>query len=133
MDDQSAKLSCAVITPDRQVLDVTADSVVMPAHDGLIGILHGRAPLLCKLGIGIVKLVTGNEERRLFVDGGFAQVRNNKVTILTSAALEPDQIERSAAEVALKAAMEMAISDEESSTARSNAITRAKSQLALVS
>ena len=133
MDDQSAKLSCAVITPDRQVLDVTADSVVMPAHDGLIGILRGRAPLLCKLGIGIVKLVIGNEERRLFVDGGFAQVRDNKVTILTSAALEPDQIERPAAEAALKAAMDMAISDEESSTARSNAITRARSQLALVS
>ena len=133
MDDQSSKLSCAVITPDRQVLDVTADSVVMPAHDGLIGILRGRAPLLCKLGIGIVKLVTGNQERRLFVDGGFAQVRDNKVTILTSAALEPEQIERSAAEAALKSAREMAITDEESAAARTNAIARAKSQLALVS
>ncbi len=133
MDDQSSKLSCAVITPDRQVLDVTADSVVMPAHDGLIGILRGRAPLLCKLGIGIVKLVTGGQERRLFVDGGFAQVRDNKVTILTSAALEPEQIERSAAEAALKSAREMAITDEESATARTNAIARAKSQLGLVS
>jgi F-type H+-transporting ATPase subunit epsilon len=133
MGDQSTKLSCAVITPDRQVLDVTVDSVVMPAHDGLIGILQGRAPLLCKLGIGIVKLVTGDQERRLFIDGGFAQVRDNKVTILTSAALEPEQIERSAAEAALKAAQELAITDEESVAARADAIARAKSQLALVS
>ena len=47
--------------------------------------------------------------------------------------LEPDQIERSVAEAALKSAKEMAITDEESATARTNAIARAKSQLALVS
>jgi F-type H+-transporting ATPase subunit epsilon len=131
MGDQ--KLQCAVITPDRQVLDVAADSVVMPAYDGLVGILPGRAPLLAKLGIGIVRLETGDGERRVFVDGGFAQVRDNKVNILTQAALEPEQIDRAAAEADLKAAMDMSITDEESHTARTNAIARAKTQLALVS
>jgi F-type H+-transporting ATPase subunit epsilon len=127
------KLHCAVITPDRQVLDVTADSIVMPAYDGLIGILPGRAPLLAKLGIGIIRLETDDGERRVFVDGGFAQVRDNKVTILTQAALEPEQIDRAAAEADLKAAMDMPITDEASLTTRTNAIARAKIQLALVS
>jgi F-type H+-transporting ATPase subunit epsilon len=131
MGDQ--KLQCAVITPDRQVLDVTADSVVMPAYDGLVGILPGRAPLLAKLGIGVVRLETEEGERRVFVDGGFAQVRDNKVTILTQAALEPEQIDRAAAEADLKAAMDMAITDEASLTNRIDAIARAKTQLALVS
>ena len=80
------------------MLDTVAGSVVMPAFDGLVGVLKGRAPLLAKLGIGIVKLTAGGEERKLFVDGGFAQVRANKVTILTAVALEPDQIDRAAAE-----------------------------------
>jgi F-type H+-transporting ATPase subunit epsilon len=67
------------------------------------------------------------------VDGGFAEVRDNKVTILTSAALEPEQIDRQAVEAALKAAKGMPITDEVSLAARSDAIMRAKTQLALVS
>ena len=113
MADPSGELSCAVITPDREVLDTVAEAVIMPAHDGLVGILRGRAPL--------------------FVDGGFAQVRGNKVTILTAVALEPDQIDRRLAEAALKAALDMKITDEASHTSRSDAIQRARSQLALVS
>jgi F-type H+-transporting ATPase subunit epsilon len=133
MGDRTTKLHCAVITPDRQVLDVMADSIVMPAFDGLIGILPGRAPLLAKMGIGIVRLETEGRQRRVFVDGGFAQVRDNKVTILTSDAREPEQIDRATVEAALKAAQDLPITDEESLAARADAIARAKSQIALVS
>ncbi len=133
MADQSGELRCAIFTPDRQVLDTAAVSIIIPAHDGLVGILRGRAPLLAKLGIGIVRLSTGGEERKLFVDGGFAQVRGNKVTLLTAVALEPDQIDRRSAETALKAAVDMKITDDASHTARIDAIQRARCQLALVS
>lgn len=131
MADQTGELRCAVITPDRQVLDVAVSSVVLPAYDGLIGILRGRAPLLCKLGIGIVRLVTGGKEQRLFVDGGFAQVRDNNVTVLTSAAMAPEEINRQSAQAGLQAALSMRITDDQSFQARSDAITRAKTQLAL--
>ncbi len=133
MADQNGEVRCAVITPDRQVLDVKARSVVVTAHDGQIGVLTGRAPLLCKLGIGVVRLDVGGQERRLFVDGGFAQVRQNEVTVLTPAALEPEQIDRKKAEAALQAAMDMRITDDESFAARTDAIARAKAQLSLVS
>src|SRR5437762_7685934 len=84
------KLHCAVITPERQVLDADVDSVVLPAHDGLIGILRDRAPLLCEVGIGVLTLSGGEVGRReMFVDGGFAQVLHNDVTILTTRAQEP--------------------------------------------
>ena len=43
-------LTCSVITPEAQVFDGAAESVVVPAHDGEIGILFNRAPLLAKLG-----------------------------------------------------------------------------------
>jgi len=133
MVDQNGELRCAVITPDRQVLDVKARSVVVTAHDGQIGVLSGRAPLLCKLGIGVVRLDVGGQERRVFVDGGFAQVRQNEVTVLTPAALEPEQIDRKTAEAALQAAMNMRITDDDSFTARTDAIARAKVQLSLAS
>ena len=131
--DQNGEVRCAVITPDRQVLDVKARSVVVTAHDGQIGVLSKRAPLLCKLGIGVVRLDVGGQERRLFVDGGFAQVRQNEVTVLTPAALEPEQIDRKKAEAALQAAMDMRITDDESFAARTDAIARARAQLSLAS
>lgn len=131
MADQTGDLRCAVITPDRQVMDVSTSSVVLPAYDGQIGVLKGRAPLLCKLGIGVVRLETEGKQKRIFVDGGFAQVRDNSVTVLTAAAMEPDQIDHQTAEAGLQAARNMRITDEESYKARSDAITRAKTQLSV--
>ena len=81
-----------VITPERQVLDTDADSVIIPAHDGELGILHGRAPLMCELGIGRLSFRSGGQTRRLFIDGGFAQVYNNQVTVLTERGLAPAEI-----------------------------------------
>lgn len=127
----SDELQCAVITPDRQVLDVPVQSVVLPAHDGQIGVLRDRAPLLCKLGIGVVKLDVDGRQQRVFVDGGFAQVLNNVVTVLTPYALEPAQIQRRRAEADLQAAQAMPITDDASFETRQNAIARAKAQLEL--
>ncbi len=126
------ELQCAVITPDRQVLDAAVQSVVLPAHDGQIGVLRDRAPLLCKLGIGIVKLDVAGRQQRVYVDGGFAQVLNNVVTVLTPYALEPDQIKRKRAEADLQAAQALPITDDASFEHRQNAIARAKAQLELV-
>src|SRR6185369_112298 len=99
------RLHCAVITPERQVLDADVDSVVLPAHDGFVGILKDRAPMLCEVGIGVLTLTGGEVGRReLFVDGGFAQVLNNDVTILTTRAQEPSEINKQAASAALGAA-----------------------------
>ncbi len=129
MVDHKGEVHCEIITPDRRVLDIQVTSVILPAHDGQIGILRGRAPLVCKLGIGAVRLGHAGQERRLFIDGGFAQVRGNNVTVLTPSALEPDQIDSHAAQAALRAALDMPITDEASWTARSNAIARAKAQI----
>jgi len=63
-----------VVTPERKVLEQTADAVVIPAHDGELGILRDRAPLMCELGIGQMRYQKGGATRRLFIDGGFAQV-----------------------------------------------------------
>jgi len=81
-----------VITPERQVLDEHVSSVVFAAHDGELGVLHNRAPLMCELGIGQLRYETGGRVQRLFIDGGFAQVHRNSVTILTQQAMPAGQI-----------------------------------------
>ena len=90
-------LQCVVVTPERAVLDEPADFVVLPMYDGELGVLPGRAPLIGRLGYGELRLRRGDDTRRYFVDGGFAQVRANIVTVLTPRALRAEDIDAHAA------------------------------------
>src|SRR5262249_28060352 len=123
-------LHCCIITPEQQVFDADANQVILPAHDGQIGILPSRAPLLCQLGTGVLRVDTANEgSKEFYVDGGFAQVLNNDVTILTERAAAAENISRADAAKSLEAAEQMPLSDEKASEARSRAIARAKAQV----
>ncbi len=84
---------CQLITPEAAMVDVHADQVVFTAHDGEVGSLLNRAPLLCKLGIGEMRVTTEEGTQRFYVDGGFAHVIGNEVTILTERALAAEDID----------------------------------------
>jgi F-type H+-transporting ATPase subunit epsilon len=120
---------CTIVTPDRQVLDSDATFVALPAHDGEIGILHDRAPLVCKLGIGVLRVSTPAGQTRYFVDGGFAQMLDNRLTVLTPRALSPDQIDAAVAEASLREAAARHPTDEAGQEARRTAMQRARMQL----
>jgi F-type H+-transporting ATPase subunit epsilon len=138
----SGTFQCSVITPERKVLECDATFVAFPAHDGEMGMLTGRAPLICKLGIGALR-IEGTDANRdgeesagagthiLFVDGGFAQVFENRLTLLTEQARNPQELDAGALEQALVEARAMKITDEASFTARDKAIKRAQVQLEL--
>ena len=81
--------SCVVVTPEQQVLDESLTQAIIPAADGLLGILTDRAPLLAKLGKGPLRLDLASGQKRFFrIEGGVAQMRDNKLTILTQVAAE---------------------------------------------
>lgn len=94
------KVELMVITPERQVLADQGDVVVIPAHDGELGVLPQRAPLMCELGIGSLYYRSGGRTQRVFIDGGFAQVLDNRVTVLSGNALKQEEV---TAEVVSKA------------------------------
>ncbi len=85
-------IECVVITPEREVLSAAAESVTLPAHDGELGVLAMRAPLMCELGIGQMRVRHDGAVSRVFIDGGFAQVLDNRVTVLTGRALKADEV-----------------------------------------
>jgi len=94
----SAKtVQCVVVTPERTVLDDTVDFVALPMFDGELGVLPGRAPLIGRLGPGELRTRKGADLKRFFVDGGFAQVRGNVVTVLTPRAMPGSEIDPRAA------------------------------------
>jgi F-type H+-transporting ATPase subunit epsilon len=96
-------LQCVVVTPERELLDQPADFVVLPMYDGELGVLPGRAPLIGRLGAGEMRITANNQTQRYYVDGGFAQIRANVVTVLTDRALRPQEIDVAAAERTLSA------------------------------
>ena len=75
-----------VISPERAVFDGEADSVVAPAYDGEVGILTGHAPMMTLLGKGTLRLGAGGGTRRFSIEGGFLQVVDNQVRVVTDRA-----------------------------------------------
>jgi F-type H+-transporting ATPase subunit epsilon len=127
-DTNHRTLQCVVVTPERALLDETVDFVALPMYDGELGVLPGRAPLIGRLGYGELRIRRGAETRRFFVDGGFAQVRANTVTVLTARALKPDEINEAAAQQALLAA-QTPTTTPEAQEAQYRAQERARAQL----
>ena len=80
-------LRVSVISPERVLFEGEADSVVAPAFDGEVGILAGHAPMMTLLGRGLLRLGGGaGEGRRFTVEGGFLQVADDQVRVVTERA-----------------------------------------------
>jgi F-type H+-transporting ATPase subunit epsilon len=78
-------LKVSVISPEAVLFQGETDSVVAPAYDGEVGILTGHAPLMALLGEGQLRLGSGGG-RRFNVSGGFMQVLNDHVRVVTEKA-----------------------------------------------
>jgi F-type H+-transporting ATPase subunit epsilon len=95
---QSGLLAVRLVTPDRILLDATAEAVELPAMSGYLEALYGAAPLLAELGAGEVRLHGGTSgDQKFFVAWGFVEVLPERVTILAETALHPNEIDRAEA------------------------------------
>ena len=95
-------LNVCVITPDRVVWDATADELILPSSTGQLGILADHAPLLTALDIGVMRLKTDGNWASIVLMEGFAEVEDNKVTILCNGAEEGSTIELKTAQEELE-------------------------------
>lgn len=77
----------AVVTPEQIVLETPTTFAVVPADDGQLGILTHRASITTKLSIGTLKLETPDGVHRFLVHGGYAQMKDNALTVLTEEAI----------------------------------------------
>ena len=86
-------ITLRVITPDRIVVDTTASAVRIPGLDGSIGILRNHAPMIAALDVGLLRLRHAGRAQVLFVAGGFADVRNNTVRVVSESGERSDDID----------------------------------------
>jgi F-type H+-transporting ATPase subunit epsilon len=99
MAEATNQLRVRLVTPERTLFEVMAESVDLPSKSGYLEPLYGHAPLMAELGAGDVMLHGGEANgQRYNVSWGFAEVLPDRVTILANDALRPEEIDVQRAE-----------------------------------
>jgi F-type H+-transporting ATPase subunit epsilon len=113
-DVSQNQLRVRLVTPERTLVDEPANAVEVPSKSGYMEVLYGHAPLLAELGAGEVRVHLGAgiessapDTQRYNVNWGFVEVLGDRVTILATDALKPEEIDVPRAEKQLDRGLEM--------------------------
>jgi F-type H+-transporting ATPase subunit epsilon len=123
------RLQCVVVTPERTLFDELVEFVALPLYDGELGVLARRAPLIGRLGYGELRTKVDGNTKRYFVDGGFAQVRDDVVTVLTNRAVPAAEIDTTASVKELEQAQARRATTDYELAEKVKAVARARAQL----
>ncbi|HZN36750.1 MAG TPA: ATP synthase F1 subunit epsilon [Pirellulaceae bacterium] len=123
------ELTCTVVTPEQTALETKAEFVALPLFDGEIGIAPNHSPLIGRLGYGELRIKSGGQTVAYYIDGGFVQVADNVVAVLTNRAVPVESLDAAAAEAALKTALEKPANTPELMAIRDRAVAQARAQI----
>jgi len=136
MADETNQLRVRLVTPERVLFEALASAVELPSKSGYMEVLFGHAPLMAELGAGDVTVHPtegGSGTTRYNVSWGFVEVLTDRVTILASDALKPEEIDVHRADEQLKRGEKMwseAGESEEAYTVALDVIAEAEAKLA---
>ena len=122
-------LTCTVVTPEQTALETKAEFVALPLYDGELGIAPDHSPLIGRLGYGELRIKSGGTTLSYYVDGGFVQVADNVVAVLTNRAVRSKSLDVAAAEAQLEAALRRPANTPELFAIRDRAIHQARAQI----
>ena len=124
-------LRCVVVTPETTVLDESADFVALPLFDGELGVAYNHTPLVGRLGYGELRIRQGSQTRRYYVDGGFAEVVGNVVSVLTERAIPAEKLDAQAIGSQLEANRQRPANSPELMDIRDRLVAQNRAQLRL--
>ncbi|MEZ6055877.1 MAG: ATP synthase F1 subunit epsilon [Planctomycetaceae bacterium] len=124
-------LRLVLVTPETTLFDVEVTSVQFPLFDGQVGVLPGRAPMVGRLGAGELKYTSAKGEGRFFIDGGFAQIKGQVVSVLTHKAIAVSEIDLDKVMAEYDAAQAMSASTDAEFAVKEHAIEQARKQINL--
>ncbi len=100
------KLSFALVSPEREVFHGEVDHVVVPGSEGEFGVSPHHAPVMAVVKPGALRIIDGATTRKIFVNGGFADVTPEGLTVLAEDAIDLAEVDPAALEQELKDARE---------------------------
>jgi len=122
-------LKCIIVTPEQTVEDRPADFVALPLYDGELGVAPGHTPMIGRLGYGELRIVHEGQTARFYVDGGFAEVADDVVSVLTNNAVPAKQVDPAKAQAQLEAAKARPANSPELLAIRERDQMRARAQI----
>lgn len=125
----AAKIHCVLVTPEKTTFDASADFVVVPMIDGEAGIGVDHAPMIGRLGCGEVRVKIDGKGERFYVDGGFVQVDQNEVSVITGNAMRASEINVADVEASLTEAESVKPETTEEKLAKVRSISQSKAML----
>lgn len=128
-ETSTSALRCVVVTPEETVLECEADFVVLPLFDGEVGIAPLHSPMIGRLGFGELRIRSGSETVRYYVDGGFVQVADNLVSVLTNRAIKSEEVDSKVAEEQLENLRKTPVAGEEQLAIRDRAQSQARARM----
>lgn len=99
-------LQLEIVTPEKKIFSDTVDDVYLPGADGEMGVLEMHAALVTSLQPGELRYHKDGKTFELAVGTGFAEVTQEKVSVLTDMALGEEEIDEEKVEEAMKRAEE---------------------------
>ena len=93
-----------LVSPERVLLSIDADQVVVPGADGDFAVLAGHAPVIATLRPGVIDVTAGGGKRQLFVKSGFAEVDPARLTVLAEKAYDVQELSHATIAEELKTA-----------------------------
>lgn len=105
-DTNTSKLHFSLVSPERELFSGEVDQVVVPGSDGQFGALVNHAPLMSVVKSGVIRIITGNQETKMYVGGGIVDVSGKGVAILAEDAVDLNAIDKATFEKDLKNAQE---------------------------
>ena len=120
------EIKCIVVTPEKLVLEKSANFVSLPLYDGEYGIAFNHTPVIGRLGAGELRIKTGETVDSYYVSGGFVEVLNNSVTLMPSRAVPVAQITKDVADKAFAEASAKPASTLEETELRNAALQAAR-------
>ena len=94
-------LKLEIISPKEKVFSTEAKQVILPTESGEIGLLTGHIPLVTQLKLGALKVINESSLEAFAIQGGFAQLVSDKISILTDEAIAVSDLEASAIEASI--------------------------------
>ena len=122
-------MQCSIVTPEATGLEATAPFVALPLYDGEVGIAPAHSPFIGRLGYGEMRVVNGSKTDRYYIDGGFVQVADDRISVLTERAIPAEKLSSAAATAELEAARARVAHSDEALALRARAEKQARAQL----
>jgi F-type H+-transporting ATPase subunit epsilon len=126
-------MQCIVVTPERTLYDQPAEFVALTLYDGEIGIAPGHTPMIGRLGFGEMRVRReGGQTDRYYIEGGFVEVLDDVVSVLTQRAIPADQIDAAVAREQLLSAQSRRAATPEAAAVRDRVVAQSRAQLHIV-